>query len=356
MSENTTQQKKSIKPLSSNDVSLFCSQVAMLLNAGIPLQEGIGAIGENVYTQNGRSMISTLQSTLEQSGSLYTALDSCGVFPKYMVNMVNIGEKAGKLDNVMEALALYYDREEKLSSQIRSALLYPFILILMMAGVIAILMIKVLPLFDAVFAQLGSDMTITSSAVMQVGSIVGKIALILILILSILLFAALLMYRTPKGSRLLSCLMLQFPLTRRLSSNLSSARFAFIMSMLLSSGYDISEALALIPTILPNKEIIDKVNKCREAVDSGVSFPTALSDVRLFPGIYTSMIGIGAKTGNLDSVMSRLAEIYNEDVQSSVDQAIAFIEPALVAFLSVIIGAILLSIMLPLMGIMSSIN
>jgi type IV pilus assembly protein PilC len=356
MRENTTVRNNSVKLLSSSDVSLFCSQVALLLNAGIPLQEGIGTIGENVYTQNGRSLISDIQNSLEESGSLYIALNSTGAFPKYMVDMVNIGEKAGKLDNVMESLALYYDRDEKLRSRIRNALLYPFILILMMAAVISILMIKVMPVFDSVFEQMGTDITATSSGIMRIGSTTGKVALVLVLIVSVILFAALLVYRTENGYRFLSRLMSNFPLTRRLSSKISSARFAFIISMLLSSGYDISEALALIPNLLPNKEIADKVQKCNEAVDSGVPFPTALSDAKLFPGIYAGMISIGAKTGNLDAVMSHLADIYDEDVQESVNKAIAFIEPALVAVLSVIIGAILLSVMLPLMGIMSSIG
>ncbi len=356
MNEYPTVNQSSVKPLSSSDVSLFCSQVVLLLRAGIPLQEGIGAISENIDNPKGRELISRIQSGMEQNHSLYLALNSTGAFPKYMVNMINIGEKAGKLENVLEALSLYYDRDDKLRGRIRSALLYPFILILMMATVISVLVIKVLPVFDAVFMDMGSDMSAASTAVMHAGTVIGKVALVIIIILSVLLLLALILYKTEKGYQWISTFLSNFSLTRRLSDKIASARFASAMSLLLSSGYDTSEALELIPNILNNRIIIDKINKCREAVDSGVSFPTALSDVNLFPGIYSSMVNIGSKTGSLDTVMHRLAEIYSEDVDESVNKAVSFIEPAMVAILSIVIGAILLSVMLPLMGIMSSIG
>ncbi len=356
MNEKTTVNQSSAKPLSSSDVSLFCSQVVLLLKAGIPLQEGIGAISENIDNAKGRELISRIQTGLEESGSLYLSLNSTGAFPKYMINMVNIGEKAGKLDTVMEALSLYYDRDDKLRTRIRNALLYPLILILMMAAVISVLMIKVLPVFDAVFMDMGGDTSATASAVMYAGTAIGKTALVIILLLSAVLLIALILYKTEKGYKWISESMSNFPMTRRLSAKIASARFASVISMLLSSGYDTSEALALIPTILSNKNIIEKVHQCRKSVDTGSSFPKALGDANLFPGIYASMISIGAKTGSMDTVMSRLADIYNEDVEDSVNKAISFIEPALVAILSIIIGAILLSVMLPLMGIMSSIG
>lgn len=356
MNEHPTVSQISAKPLSSSDVSLFCSQVVLLIKAGIPLQEGIGAMMENIDTKKGRELLHRIQSGMEQNHSLYLALNSTGAFPEYMVNMINIGEKAGKLESVLDALSLYYDRDDRLRSRVRSALLYPFILILMMGAVISVLVIKVLPIFDAVFMDMGSDMSTTSAAIMHAGTVVGKIALIVIIVLAVVLLCSLILYKTEKGTRWISTVLNNFPLTRRLSGKISSARIASAMSLLLSSGYDTSEALELIPTILANKVMIGKIHQCREAVDSGVSFPKALGDANLFPGIYSSMVGIGAKTGNLDSVMRHLADIYAEDVDESVNKAVSLIEPAMVAVLSIVIGAILLTVMLPLMGIMSSIG
>ena len=356
MNENTNGKQGKSKQLSSNDVSLFCSQVVLILKAAIPLQEGIGAISENIETVQGKELILEIKSQLEQNSSLYHALGSTGAFPEYMVNMVNIGEKSGKLDSVMEALSSYYARDDKLRRRIRSSILYPLILVVMMAVVVSIMVIKVLPVFNDVFLDLGGDMSTTSRAVIGVGTAIGQYALVAILVLAVLLILILILSKTEAGSRKLLHLVTRFGPTRRLSDKIASARFASIMSMMLSSGYDTSEALELIPNIITNKNIIEKIEKSRQAMDAGVSFAKALETVKMFPGIYSSMIHLGAKTGSLDTVMNNLAEIYSEDVDESINKVVSIIEPVMVAVLSIVIGGILLSVMLPLMGIMSSIG
>lgn len=356
MDQNPTVSQRKAKPLSPGDISLFCSQVVLLLRAGIPLQEGIGTISENIADEKGKELIHRIQAGVEQNGSLYLALNSTGAFPKYMVNMVNIGEKAGNLDNVMEALSLYYERDEKLRSSVRGALLYPFILVLMMAAVVSILVIKVLPVFNDVFLDMGSDISDTAAAVMRAGTTIGSWALALIALLSVFLLAALILYKTEKGYRWITGFLSNFPPTRQLSDKIALARFASAVSMLLSSGYDTEQALELVPGILTNKAVIEKVERCRALMSAGSSFTQAMGEANIFPGIYSGMVRIGSKTGSLDSVMRRLAELYSEDADESVSRAVSVIEPAMVGALSIIIGAILLSVMLPLMGIMSSIG
>jgi type IV pilus assembly protein PilC len=342
--------------LSSNDISLFCSQVVLILRSAIPLQEGIGAIGENMETEQGKELIHKIAGSLEQNSSLYTALTLTGVFPEYMVNMVNLGEKTGKLESVMEALSLYYARDDRLRRRVRSAILYPLILVLMMAAVISVMLIKVLPVFNDVFLDLGGDVSATSKAVIQVGTAVGQYSLVAVLVLAILLLVLFVLSRTDSGSKSLSEFTGRFGPTRRLSDKIASARFASVLSMMLSSGYDTAEALELIPSIISNRNIMNKIIKSRKALESGDSLSKALGDVNLFPGIYSSMIHLGSKTGSLDTVMNKLADIYSEEVDDSINKAVSVIEPVLVAALSVVIGGILLSVMLPLMGIMSSIG
>lgn len=342
--------------LASSDVSLFCSQVVLILKAAIPLQEGIGAISENIESARGKKLILEMQEELEQNSSLYAALSKTGAFPGYMVHMVDIGEKAGRLDSVMEGLATYYAWEDRLRRRVRSAILYPLVLVLMMAAVVAVMVVKALPAFNDVFLDLGGDMSSTAKVVIGAGMATGRYALIVILILAVLLIAVLILSATDAGSRRLVGFVARFGPTRRLSEKIASARFASVMSMMLATGYDTSEALELIPDIIPSETVIEKVKKSRQAVEEGQSFAKALEKVRMFPGIYSSMIHLGVKTGSLDTVMNRLAEIYSEDVDDSINRAVSVIEPVMVAVLSVVIGAILLSVMLPLMGILSSIG
>ncbi|HEX3038228.1 MAG TPA: type II secretion system F family protein [Oscillospiraceae bacterium] len=353
---NSHKKSTEFQPLVASDISLFCSQTALILKAAIPMQDGMAAIQENVESAQGKQLLKEIENSIAENGSLYTALLKTGAFPSYMVNMVNIGEKSGKLDNVMEALALYYDREDTLKKRVKSAVLYPFILILMMAAVIAILVIKVLPIFNQVFQDLGSDVSASSAAVLNVGIAIGKYAFWVILVLAVLVVISILFTKTRKGAQVFTDLLSSFAVTRKLSGKIAAARFASVMSMLISSGYDTSEALDLVPKVLNNKTVIGKVEKCKEGIRTGSSFAQAVTDVHMFPGIYSSMIHIGAKTGNLDTVMEKLAALYDEDVDTSINNAVSVIEPVMVGVLSVVIGSILLSVMLPLMGIMSSIG
>ena len=326
------------KRFSSEDVSLFCSQVALILKSAIPLADGIGAIKESVADDAAVKMIDALEKAVMQGIPFYEALRVCGRFPDYMVNMIEIGEKAGKLDQVMESLAKYYDREDQLKKSIRSAVLYPFVLVVMMSVVIAVLVIKVLPVFNEVFRDLGSSMSQTARVVLDVSANVGIAS------------------RTPAGSRFFSNLCDRFGSKKGLAAKVASARFASVMAMMLSSGYSVDEALKLIPNIITNQTIRGKVARCGKLLEGGASFTAAIEEVGIFPGVYGRMVGIGNKTGNLDTVMQRMADLYEQEVDSSISRMVAVVEPVLVGILSVIIGAILLAVMLPLMGVMSSIG
>ena len=336
------------KRFSSEDVSLFCSQVALILKSAIPLAGGIGAIKESVADDAAVKMIDALEKSVMQGIPFYEALRACGRFPDYMVNMIEIGEKAGKLDQVMESLAKYYDREDQLKKSIRSAVLYPFVLVVMMSVVIAVLVIKVLPVFNEVFRDLGSSMSQTARVVLDVSANVGIAALVILLVLIVLFVAA--------GSRFFSNLCDRFGSKKGLAAKVASARFASVMAMMLSSGYSVDEALKLIPNIITNQTIRGKVARCGKLLEGGASFTAAIEEVGIFPGVYGRMVGIGNKTGNLDTVMQRMADLYEQEVDSSISRMVAVVEPVLVGILSVIIGAILLAVMLPLMGVMSSIG
>lgn len=338
------------------DISLFCEQLALVLRSGIPLADGIGAIGENIADAKARAIVLAMEQEVAASAPFYEALEHSGAFPNYLVHMVEIGEKAGKLDDVMEALGAHYSREAQLKKNLRSAVLYPLALVLMMSAVIAVLVIKVLPIFNDVFRDLGAEMSDASAFVMNLGVGIAKYAFVVILILAVVLAAALLYSRTSRGSARMARLLSRFGPTKGISARVASARFASVMSMMLTSGYDTDAALELAPKVISNDLVARKIEQARSAVAGGKSFADAVVSQGLFPGIYGQMVSIGMKTGNLDQVMAKLAGIYNEDADRSIGRAVSIVQPVLVGVLSVIIGAILLAVMLPLMGIMSSIG
>lgn len=347
---------KSTKYFSARELSVLCGQISMILKAAIPLEEGIAAICETMENPRDKKLLLSLEQGVSLNGCLSAALEESGRFPPYMVNMVKIGERAGKLDDVTDSLSLYYEREDHLRDQIRGAVLYPFILILMISAVIAVLVIKVLPVFQEVFRNLGGDLSFSSVSAINIGAAVGKYAFFLILFLAVVVLICFAVSKTKKGHILFSNLAERLPYLRKISSRIGAARFASVLSMLLASGYDTSEALDLLPGVLETPKLCEKAAACKRAIENGSTFPKALEETRLFSGIYFSMVTVGAKTGNLDTVMERLANHYSQEADDALSNAVSMIEPILVGLLSVIIGAILLSVMLPLVGVMSAIG
>ena len=346
--------EKRISRIPSEDISLFCMQTALILRSAIPLQDGLSAIGEGL-PESGRQLLEGVEARYLETGSFSEALGAAGAFPEYMVHMVEIGEKAGKLEEVMTSLGEYYQRDAQLKKQIRSAVAYPMVSVLLMTAVIGVLVIKVLPIFRSVFESLGTG-TGATEAVLRAGSGFGMGALFFLCAVIVLAAAGLAISGAEKGKALFAKLFASLRPTRRLSRKISAARFASVMSMLLSSGYHTEEALELIPSVLPDPVMAGKVRKLRERLEAGESISDAIQAEEIFPGLHARMVGIGFRTGALDEVMKRLAGLYEEEANDAIQAAVGVIEPVMVGILSLVIGAILLSVMLPLLGIMSAIG
>ena len=345
--------KKTVTP---QDAAIFCSQTAMVLQSGIPLHDGISAICEKTGNKASDEVFGTIETKIKETGSLYSALSEAGVFPAYMVNMVNIGERSGNLEETMRSLAEYYEREAALKKSVRSAIVYPAVLIVMIAIIIGVLVLRVLPVFNQVFDTLGTEIPAGSAAVLELGTAIAKWALALVLITAVTAIILYIYSRTAKGSVRLAKFTGRFFLTKKLSVKISSGRFASVIAMLLQSGYDIEEALEIIPGILSNQLVLERVQQCQSLMKEGKSFSQALAEIGLFTGVYAKLINIGFQTGNGDSAMQKVADMYSDEVDASVNSMVSSIEPAMVAVLSIIVGIILLSVMLPLMSIMSSIG
>lgn len=338
------------------ETALFCSQAALILKAGLPLHDGIASLRQDMEDSRGKRAFDTLVNTLEESGSLYEGVKASGIFPDYMVHMVRIGERAGKLEAVLSSLHRYYLWEEKTQKSIRGAITYPAVLLLMMTVVVSVLVLKVLPIFSQVLTNLGAELSTLSAALMNFGLTAGKCALGLMVVTAVVLAALYLVSKTRAGAGQLSRLFQWFPLTRRLSGKIAAGRFAGVMEMMLSSGYSLDDALELAPDILDGEGDRKKVRRCRELLSEGKSFAGAMEEMRLFAPLHQRMLQAGEQAGQLDAVLRELTELYEDEVEDSISQLVSFIEPAIVAVLSVIIGVILLSVMLPLSSIMSSIG
>lgn len=335
------------------ETSIFCAQAALLLQAGIPLSDGLPTLTEE-GTPAGQDLLRLIASTVSETGSLYEGVSAAGVFPSYMVQMIRIGEAVGKLEDVLSALSRFYEREDKLRTAVRSAVLYPMILIVLMAAVVAILVAAVLPVFSQVLEGLGGE--VSGSGMLSLGNTIGTCALVIVAVLLVVMVVLLVVSLTTGGRERLVRLSARLPLLRGVYRRISSGRFASVMSMMLSSGYNLEEALELAQGVVADAMVKKKIMECREQVNAGVSFADALIRLDLFSGLYARLIQTGEKAGRLDDVMQNLAARYEEEIDDSLSSLVSVIEPTLVIILSVLIGGILLSVMLPLISIMSLIG
>jgi len=349
-------QSKQNRLLSGEELATFCSQMAMMLRSGISITESLGIMYDDARTETARMIMGALNEILHRGGSFRSALEETGRFPAYMLNMVEIGESTGNLERIMQELGDYYEREEAITRTLKSAVTYPLIMIVMMIAVIGVLLIKVLPIFNEVFLDIGGEMTGFSRTAMELGQKISDYSTYILLGVAGILLVFLLFRSSSRGSSMLESMKKRLLGGRKLQQKIASGRFASCMAMMLSSGLDTDQALALAEKLIDDKRTREKIANCRAACGSGITFSKALTESGLFSPVYAQMVAVAFKTGSVDICLSKLAQNYEQEVDARIDSLISVVEPTLIAILSIIVGLILLSVMLPLMSVMSSIG
>lgn len=345
---------KPLKQLSAQDISLFCDQIALVLHAGIALYDAMSMLRESYAGTGMESKIDAIDANIRETGSLYEAMESAGCFPSYAVYMVRIGERSGNLESIMTALSDYYAWEDKVRGAIRNAVFYPAMLIAMMAAVIVVLITSVFPVFTQVYESLGVGLSRSSQMVVGLSLGFGRGVLIVAVVLVAVIAAVALLMRSNRRVHVAGVLMRAFPPVRRALDKIESGRVALALSMLMTGGYPLEEALVMVQDVLTDPAAREKVRRCCESMEAGAPFAQAMEEAKLFEPMYVQMCRVGFAAGQIDSVMKRLAEIYDEETDAEIRRLVSYIEPVLVAVLSIVVGAILLSVMLPLMSLMSS--
>ena len=341
--------------LSAEEIASFCEQIAMMLNSGLALYDGMEALVQTHQKSAHAALYERLNQQMLGTGSLYEALKKCDCWPSYLVEMTGIGERTGRLEEVMSGLAAYYSREGRIRRAIISAVTYPLVLGIMMVLILLVMIVKVLPVFRRVLGNLGVEMTASGNVMMRMGVNIGWIMLVVVCAAVIAVLVCCLLVKTGHKDRMLQTLRHAFPPIRKISMRIASARVASVLSMMLSGGFPLDEALEMTPMVLDDAVAREQVKKVREQVAEDKAFSDALSETTLFDEVYNAMIRMGIVAGCVDSVMAKIAREYENRAEDSIADLVSIIEPSLVAVLAVVIGAVLLSVMLPMAGIISSI-
>ena len=328
--------------LTARELSSFCGQMGMLLHSGISTAEGLHILCDESKTDADRQILTPLIRSVEENGSLSRALDESGIFPTSMTAYVRTGEETGCLDEIMESLSSHYEQEEEISGQIRSAVTYPLLMLGMMAVVILVLLIKVLPVFQQVFNQMGMEMNGVSRGLLNAGNVISRYSSVFLILAAALIGCILFFSLTEKGHSLLRKMAIHLPFFREIP-----------VAMDYRSGLSPETSLELTKDLISQPVILERLRKASSILDSGETFSRALTESGLFGGMEGRLITISFYSGSSDETFRRLSRQYTERSIDLISQAISIVEPTIVILLSLLVGLVLLSVMMPLLGILS---
>lgn len=344
---------KNVKAWAPAELSSFCMELSLLLHAGYPLAEGLHLLRE----ESKDPVLAQLCTHMDHGASLSAALRETGAFPDYLCSMAETGELTGRLEQTFASLSSYYERKRTLARRIRGAVLYPTILLTLMLVVIAVLLTKVLPVFNDVFEQLGGQMTGLAGGLLAFGEGLDAALPWLGMLLLILVFIfGLGLIRPEWRARLLRTWERYFG-DGGIARKIASSHFAAALTMGLQSGLSVEESLRrAIAFQQKNESLRRRMELCLQRQEEGRSLSDALLEAQLLPPHYCRMLSLALRSGTADSVMEEIARRMEEDAEEAIDAMVSRVEPSLVLLSSVLVGILLLSVMLPLMNIMSAIG
>lgn len=349
------------KKVKAKELAVFTRQFSVMIDAGLPLVQCLDILAEQQQNTFFKDVLRQVRQNVEEGSTLFAALERHPkVFDNLYTHMVEAGETGGVLDLILQRLATLIEKVVKLKRSIVSASIYPAAVIAVAIGAIAVIMIVVIPQFEQIFLGLlgpGEALPLPTRIVMAISGFLagwGGLATLVTLIASGV--GLRFYYRTPKGRWQIDKLLLKLPIFGPILRKIAVARFSRILSTLLSSGVPILQSLDITAKTAGNVLVEDAILKVRAGVERGENFVEPLKATDVFPHMVGQMVGVGEQTGALDAMLSKIADFYEDEVDTAIADLLAMIEPALIAFLGVTIGSIVIAMYLPLFSLIGKLS
>jgi type IV pilus assembly protein PilC len=336
-------------------LAIFTRQLATMIDAGLPLVQSLDILSQQEEEETFKEIIRTIKNEVEAGATLAAALQKHPrVFDDMYVNLVVAAEEAGTLDVILSRLATHIEKMEELKKKIKSALVYPIMILTVAIGVTIILMVFVVPVFEKLFAGIGSTLPLPTRVVIGISDIFKSYLPIVIGITVVLAIVLRRYYKTEQGRLRIDDFMLKVPIFGELLRKVAIARFARTLGTLVSSGVPILESLNIVAGAAGNKVIEETILKGRTSISEGQTISEPLAQSGVFPIMVTQMIGVGETTGSLELMLNKVADFYEAEVDVAVATLSSMLEPVLMIFLGVIVGGLVISMYLPIFKMASA--
>lgn len=341
--------------VSKKDITIFCKQFYSILKAGVTIIDGLHMVEEQTENKNLKKAIYNVQVSVEKGQSLADAMAGEGkVFPEILINMVAAGEATGNLEVAFDRICSQFDKDLKLTSMVRSAMIYPIVVLVIAVGVVAILMTTVIPNFQEAFVQMGEELPTVTKIVISASDFMVENKIALLIGLVVLIILIMLSMTTETMKKITSYLALKIPMFRNFSVKNAAARFSLTMSTLIMSGVPIVEALGIVANVISNRIIRQAIKDCQGEVMQGVPMSEPIEASGIFPPMLYHMLRIGEETGTTEQMLDRVAEFYEAEVEEATKNLTAIMEPAIIVVLAVVVGGVVGSIVMPMLTIYES--
>jgi type IV pilus assembly protein PilC len=338
-------------------LAIFTRQFSVMIDAGLPLVQCLDILGRQEPHKRFAATILKVREDVESGMSLAEAMRKHPrTFDALFTNMIQAGEAGGILDTILKRLATYIEKNVKLISQVKSAMIYPVAVIVIAAVVVSVILWKVIPTFAQMFAGIGAQLPMPTRVVIAMSNGLVAYGPFLIMGLAGVAFAIRTYYRTNQGRHVIDGLLLKAPILGNILRKVAVARFCRTLSTLISSGVPLLDGLEITARTAGNAIIEDAIMETRASIERGETVSKPLQDTKVFPPMVTQMIGVGEATGALDMMLSKIADFYEDEVDTAVAGLLTLLEPIMISFLGVIVGGIVISMYLPIFDLISKLT
>jgi type IV pilus assembly protein PilC len=345
------------KKASAKNLAVFVRQFSVMIDAGLPLVQCLDILGSQEEDKNFAAVILQTRTDVESGASLADAMKRHPkTFDPLFTNMIAAGEAGGILDTILKRLATYIEKAVKLAGQVKSAMIYPIAVIAIAGIVVGVILWKVIPTFASLFSGLGADLPLPTRVVIALSNNLVRFFPFIFVGAGAAAWAFKTYYASPNGRRVVDKITLRMPVLGNIMRKIAVARFCRTLSTLISSGVPILDGLEITAKTAGNSVIEDAIMLTRKSIERGETISVPLKETAVFPSMVTQMIGVGEATGALDTMLGKIADFYEEEVDTAVAGLLTLLEPIMIAILGVVVGGIVIAMYLPIFDLISKLT
>lgn len=345
------------KKVKNKDLAVFCKQFSSVLRAGVPIISALDMMAEQMDNKSLKDALREAQAHVQKGGTLADALKlNQKIFPPIMYNMVAAGESSGNMEICFERLATQFEKDGHIQSKIKGAMTYPIVILVVVIAVVVMMLVMVIPTFAQMFADMGTSLPAATQMLVNFSDFMVAKWYIVLAIVAAIVFAFKLFKASEVGQNLLARAAIKMPIVSNLTIKSAAASFSRTFATLLASGISLIDAVEQTAKVIKNKLIREELMQCKVQVAKGVPLSKPIRDMDIFPLMLPQMMHIGEETGNIEEMMSKVADYFEEEVDTAVDALTAMLEPLIIVVMAVVVGGMVLAIYSPILSMYDAVD